>query len=316
MKSLKGGLALASLFASSFVHGNLVPPAGLFDFNLFVLDNATVMNGDVEGTTAVGGNTSSLNWNWAQTAPLGPTDAALVGGGNVSLTNTGVQRGSIYYGGTFGSVSSGFNHPGGGAGAIFAHPSPVDFAAAETYLTSLTAFLATQPQTGGVTVTNNFGNIFIENLQSGINFVNLTPAQLSSTELRFFGASDAYVVVNVAGTDLTITNGGQFFNGNDLKSTGFNGRVLYNFSGAEFVRTASVGGSILAPDATHLGLWAGGVIWGQVYVEEVNLSTQYNWAPFHWDPIIVIPEPASIGAFAGLLLGGLVLLRRRWTLRA
>ncbi|HSI28709.1 MAG: choice-of-anchor A family protein [Methylophilus sp.] len=271
-------------------------------FNVFVFENFTSSNSDVEGAVAVGGhfNASSYAVNERNKAVAGNS---LLVAKSLTFTNGSVKNGNIDVAGA--KTTSGF----GFAGA-YTNSSPVNFANERTYLENLSLSLNNLNNTG--VATYHYSGL---QLTAG----NSTDAQVFDIDGSLFNtrnntsfsgfANGQTIILNISGNDLKFDGG----TGTDFGKYGFN--VIYNFYQATSLNTGSgATGSILAPLADITGGYA--AINGNVIAKSWNTNTQVNVngmfkaAEVAGLTVTPVPEPES---YALLLVGlGLVgLLARR-----
>ena len=295
--------AAATLLCPLYAHADAAS-----DYNLFVLGNMTAQSSDVEGRVAVGGDANLSHYSVGLKA--NPADVNLVVKGDL-VASQGNTTGETIVGGaaTFSEWSTlGLQPPGTAV--------PVDFDAEMVRLDQLTETLADYVQNGTVSYedysNNHGGQITLTGTNAGLNVFNLTDAEASNTntfQINLEPGSTA--LINVTGTNDTISNAGMFITGGDASN------VLWNFSDAQTLSFQSIGfeGSVLAPNASYAGT---GVLFGQLIVNNFgdfapNQSTQINDVNFRGNLLVsAAPEP-SIWALliAGFGIMGLAIRYRR-----
>lgn len=310
--------------------------AALQEWNVVSFNNFTSSN-HVDGRVLVGGNFTSNNMNILgnNTPASSYGTAALTVAGNANLSGANINlNGGVDVGG---NVSGNFNMNGtpriveyGGTnnGAFANNTTFTDMGQSFTdalvsqkndikaSLTSLSANLAALANTGGVTVGGDSNNQTITVAGSGLKVLNWSEAMFEGSQnqqLLVTLASDATLVINVAGTDID-------FNRN-FNTYANDERVLFNFYQATTVDIGrQFSGSILGVFADITGGNSGnidGSVVGNNVVQNANGEIHNNY--FQGDlssvggsnPVSVAPEP---GTWALLILGfGLVgaALRRR-----
>ncbi|MFC3713123.1 choice-of-anchor A family protein [Sphingoaurantiacus capsulatus] len=262
--------ALMLLAAAPAVAG----PLGVAgDYNAFVLGNTNMQYVDTHGKLAVGGN---LQLNGVQIGSQlsqgSPTN--LVVGGNLNVTSGSINGSTVVYGNvtannpTFhGNLSAGgsvwINPNQGGSvngsvtyGTSFTKPGwmnppatqgsitqPVDFAAAAASLTALS-----QAQVGPNDPAGTFqwNQLFLTG-GAGLNVFGITEAVLegSTGGFNINAPSGATVIINVAGSDLTLLNTGLNLSGGITMD-----KILWNFYEATSLTfNGSWNGSVLATQA-------------------------------------------------------------------
>lgn len=324
--------AAAALVGQSMATGI----AALQEWNVVSFNNFTSSN-HVDGRVLVGGNFTSNNMNILgnNTPASSYGTAALTVAGNANLSGANINlNGGVDVGG---NVSGNFNMNGtpriveyGGTnnGAFANNTTFTDMGQSFTdalvsqkndikaSLTSLSANLAALANTGGVTVGGDSNNQTITVAGSGLKVLNWSEAMFEGSQnqqLLVTLASDATLVINVAGTDID-------FNRN-FNTYANDERVLFNFYQATTVDIGrQFSGSILGVFADITGGNSGnidGSVVGNNVVQNANGEIHNNY--FQGDlssvggsnPVSVAPEP---GTWALLILGfGLVgaALRRR-----
>lgn len=127
-------------------------------FNVFVFNNFTSSNSDVEGAVAVGGsfNASSYSVNELNKAVAGN---ALVVANNLNFNNGSVKNGNIDVGGSRTTSNFGFT-------GTYTDIDPINFANERTYLQNLSTSLNALAYT-----TNHFSG---DKYPSASNYTNVT----------------------------------------------------------------------------------------------------------------------------------------------
>ncbi len=317
--------AAAALVGQSMATGI----AALQEWNVVSFNNFTSSN-HVDGRVLVGGNFTSNNMNILgnNTPASSYGTAALTVAGNANLSGANINlNGGVDVGG---NVSGNFNMNGtprvveyGGTnnGAFANNTTFTDMGQSFTdalvsqkndikaSLTSLSANLAALADTGGVTVGGDSNNQSITVAGSGLKVLNWSEAMFEGSQnqqLLVTLASDATLVINVAGTDIDFNRNFNTFANDE--------RVLFNFYQATTVDIGrQFSGSILGVFADITGGNSGnidGSVVGNNVVQNANGEIHNNY--FQGDlssvggsnPVSVAPEP---GTWALLILGfGLV----------
>jgi choice-of-anchor A domain-containing protein len=302
---------ISKLFSSLFLLAVAIGPLAAtpladvaFNYNVFVTGNFTAQYSDIEGGLAAGG-TVNLNGYYVG-MNLGSTDFSTSGGYSLVaatdlIATGGTGQGNVYdgsAGGLNGFTVFGKLTNGGG--------SPIDFAAAGTELSSLSALLAASPTSAGGGCALVYSTVTCTATEHGINYINVSDAVLTSgSEIKFVSKySDATIILNVSGLSSNIGGGGWTF-----VNTSSN-HVLLNFYDASALSlNGSLSASILASGANVTGTW--GAMNGTLIAKSYNGSMQFNNHPFTGElPHTATPEPATF-ALAGMALLGLSVLRRR-----
>jgi len=285
-------------------------PAGaaelVTDFQLYVLGDLT-MNGDqIKQRAAVGGNAT---FKGTSISGAGSSyGSSLVVGGDLSYVNGGSIVGGAQVGGA--SHVPSYMPVSAGLASL-----PVDFNAENLRLKNLSAALATWAATG-VTELKWGSNLYLTGAGSGLNVFTIDAATLAQASvIKANVAPGSQVLINVTG-DVVNLKGGLTFD--DPSS------VLWNFAGANQITAGglSLGGSVLAPNATFFGNY--GSISGDLVVGAFNgsISLKGNGyggdlltpppAPLPGAGVVAVPEP---GVWALMILGfgavGAMLRRRR-----
>ncbi|WP_176256883.1 collagen-binding domain-containing protein [Derxia lacustris] len=252
------------------------------DYNLFLFGNSH-QTSDTQGRIAVGGDASFINMPVGDLASgNAPT---LVVGGDLDLHNATLRAGSsLVVGGdvTLGNVQLNGNLSAGGSvtlapsgqvngnvtyGSSLSRSAsftlngtasqgsttlPVDFGAARNYLTALsTAQVDAADPSAGLT----WGALNVNASTGGTSFFNVSADVFNHAYSGFniFAPSGATVVLNVAGSSLSVPNTGFSLSGGIALD-----HVLFNFYEATSINVqGSAHGSYLAPLADVTGGWGG-----------------------------------------------------------
>ena len=239
------------------------------DYNLFVLNDLDQPSSDTQGKVAVGHNATLSAYSVGDRLPATtPVEDVLIVDNNLTFTSGAVYNGNIVVGGTT-NLPTGLVSINNGT---LKHGHPINFAAAATYFSSLTAQLAgytvnapTVFQWGGLTLTGTdpYKNVF-----------NVSGANLSAANnVAITAPNGSVVVVNVSGTNVSWTGG---FTVSGTSST----NVLFNFYEATSLRIQGIDvtGSILAPFADVN--FVSGVQNGQMVARNVHGMGQFNHVRF------------------------------------
>jgi choice-of-anchor A domain-containing protein len=226
-------------------------------YDLVVGGNFTETGNSVGGGNIyVGGN---MNWS----DPTIPNNA-YVDGNFVNNTNGGSAGGKVYYGGTFSSGDA-IAHQQQAASSM---PLPISFSGAQTSLDSLATSLAGYSPNGAV--VHSYSNYTLTGTDANLNVFDLTDSSYSSGSITITAPAGSTVIVNVAGSADSFSNGQIVLNGVSASD------VIWNFDSASSLTFGSYGfyGSILAPFANFSGSW--GQINGQIIAETISGTTQFN----------------------------------------
>jgi choice-of-anchor A domain-containing protein len=312
---VKFGLVLSvALLACAPAHSTTLMTAK--DFNLFVLNDATVGGSDTEGRVAVGRDATFTPYSVALKAPSNTVNlvvgrnlnytndtfkGSMVIGGNATISGVGVTSGNINANGNLsysnGTINGNLSAHGTvtTSGASFTSKTsgaatvtlPVDFVAEKTRLTTLSTLYSTYnggnlpsgAVLGTAVTSNGGGTVTLTGSGSGINVFNISASMLSGSNTFNINLTGGGVaLVNVSGTSPVFT-GGMNFNGSANDSGGAN--TLFNFYQAQSLDThwTAFLGSILAPLATYAPAGYGHIA-GQVVVnnwtDSNNGRTQVN----------------------------------------
>ncbi|MGQ2965695.1 choice-of-anchor A family protein [Methylophilus sp.] len=305
MKSIIKHLAITALSMQA-----LSASAGILDlgvagqFNVFVFENFTSSNSDVEGAIAVGGHFIASNYA-VNELNRGVAGNSLVVGKSLTFSSGSVKNGNIDVAGASTTSSFGFN-------GAYTNSNPVDFASERTYLQNLSLSL------NGL---NNTGTASYQYSGLQLTASNSTDAQIfdidgslfnSRNNTTFSGfANGQTIILNISGNALKFDGG----TGTDFGKYGFN--VIYNFYEATALNTGSgATGSILAPLADITGGYT--AINGNVIGKSWNTNTQVNVNGMFKAtevaglPVTAVPEPDAYGMLLlGLGVAGLLARRRQ-----
>jgi choice-of-anchor A domain-containing protein len=306
MKSIIKQLAITVLSLQA-----LSASAGILDlgvagqFNVFVFENFTSSNSDVEGAIAVGGHFSASNYA-VNELNRGVAGNSLVVAKSLTFSSGSVKNGNIDVAGTSTTSSFGFS-------GAYTNSDPINFSNERTYLQNLSLSLNSLSNTG--TASYQYSGL-------QLTASNSTDAQIfdidgslfnSRNNTTFSGfANGQTIILNISGDALRFDGG----TGNDFGKYGFN--VIYNFYEATALNTGSgATGSILAPLADITGGYT--AINGNVIGKSWNTNTQVNVNGMFKATEVIgltvtpVPEPESYAMLlAGLGLIGLLVRRRRY----
>jgi choice-of-anchor A domain-containing protein len=239
------------------------------DFNAFVFEYDTQTNTEARGRVAVGENANFTNYGvGSQLTNSNGTRDDLIVDGNVSFHSGQMYNGNLAYVGTASFSSLGFLNNSA------PHQQKVlDFAGAQSYLTSASTSWAALTANG--TVTDQYGSLTLTGTDPALNVFSLSTSLLSSANgLTINAPAGSIALVNVTGTT------GKFQNmGVNLQGVDYN-HVLFNFSQATslVIQAISVEGSVLAPLA--LVNFTNGNIDGTVVADSLCGSGELHNHPF------------------------------------
>jgi choice-of-anchor A domain-containing protein len=304
----------------------LAAPLGaqtLTPYDVFVFQNFTLSNTEVNGRVAVGGNANLSSWAVGKSLPGGYSDFGLTVGGSLTTNGGSVYHGGTYVGGTQSIGGTSFAvAPVGGA-------SPVDFAAEAARLTGVSDSYASMAATGNTILQWSQLN-FVGTSMFNVFSVSIAMLQAGTGGYEFDTPTGATNIINVTGTssssvfnytgflfDCTgISNPGSCQSGSNDGTPADAARTLWNFNQqTSLLFLGAVHGSILAPNA-DIRLANGDVV-GTVVAKSATSSSEFysnhdfvdNTTTFA--PQTTTPEPATLGLLAiGLGIIGVVRRRR------
>lgn len=229
------------------------------DFNFFVLGDHRQSNNSSEGRIAVGGNVVYRNYGIGNRLPVSQTRNDLIVAGSVDI-----MQGSNFSGNTIISPGSTIiNYTMTNNNGVRPQPlrgTPIDFAAAEQYLTCASASWAAVPANGSA--SNYYGQIRLTGTSPTLNVFTIDGANVtagvslsSANGVNFLVPQNSTILVNVAGDNVGFGSYSIFINGNTASQSA-GARILWNFYQARtaFNLNLSIKGSVLAPKA----LWSPG----------------------------------------------------------
>ncbi|MGE5430073.1 MAG: SdrD B-like domain-containing protein [Syntrophomonadaceae bacterium] len=244
---------------------NLGPASG---YNLFVLNDLNQTGTSIQGKAAIGGNATMSGYS-AIGGGLAPNSGnVLVVGGNLTMVNGTVENGNVTYGGTTNLPQPNVTIPGG----TLTHAAPVDFAAAQAALLSLSNALHGYGANG--TAALQWGSLTLSGSDPMLNVFNVSGSDLSSSNNLVINVPNgSVVVVNISGQNLT-WGGGMTVNGASVS------KVIFNFFQAQTIKIQglTVKGTILAPLAALE--FPSGIIEGQAIVKSLTGAGQFCNDPF------------------------------------
>jgi len=264
------------------------------DYNVFVFGNFTSSGSDTEGRLAVGGNANLTNYS-VGTSLSATGGNTLVVGQALTFNSGQVNKGNAVYGTTV--STSNFGIPNGSV----IQGSPIDFAAAQSQLTSLSGQLAGLSSNG--TFTDYYGTLQFVGSDAALNTFTVTaPSVNSANGVQINAPANSTVVINISGNNINFDYMGISISNTDKQ------HVIYNFYEATVLNIAgiSVQGSILAPFAAVN--FSNGNVEGTLIAASVSGQGEYH--NYKFLGTLPVPEPSS-AALIGLSLAAIVARRRR-----
>ncbi|MBE2281225.1 MAG: choice-of-anchor A family protein [Ignavibacteriaceae bacterium] len=239
------------------------------DYNLFVINDMTCPSSDVEGKAAVGGNATLSNYSIGDKLPnSNGTEDVFVVGNNLYFSSGRVYHGNVVYGNYTNLPSWSVSIEEG----TLRKDTIIDFAAANSYLLSLSQQLAVYSNTGA----NGFqwGQIYLSGNNPSLNVFTVWGDTLGmANDFVIDVPNGSAVVVNILG-NYARWSGGHVVNGTSI------GNVIYNFPDADSITIQGIDiqGSILAPKASvH---FVTGVMHGQMVAKNFYGQGQINLGSF------------------------------------
>lgn len=293
------------------------------DYNGFIFEDVQHIGGDSEGALALGGDATLGNFGVGNLLPPGgnPAGIGMVVGGDSTWNNGQVFHGDMHVGGTVSHTSVNIAD-----GTLLNPSTPINFAAEETYLKSLSAYWAGLPATPGTTVVlQPFYRLDLTGTDPNLNVFFVSNTQWQGTgEVQLVVPLGSSVIINVAGTTDTIPHSPPGYLGNMYFNGGGSGAAwqtaIWNFYGMTSMSMSGMGwrGSLLAPYADFT--YANGNLEGNLMAKSLTMTGAGGNAELHLYPFIgdvpvpgngVIPEFPSVAIPVLAVLGILTVFGRK-----
>ncbi len=272
-------LAAISAAVTSFI--SLTPVASAqslgaaSEYNAFVFGNFTSAYTDTEGRLAVGGNANLTGYGVGnKVSPAGGN--VLVVGGSLTANSGQLYNGTGVYGTT--ATTSSFT-------GSLSKGSPVNFSAAQSYLTGLSGQLAGTSSNGNY--NNHYGTLQFVGTDANLNTFAVSGTAVSSANgIQITAPNSSTVVINIGGTTVDFRNFGFTINNTDKQ------HVIYNFYQATTLNISgiSVQGSILAPLADVS--FGNGNIEGTLIAKSMSGSGEFH--NYKFLGTLPVPEPSGV----------------------
>lgn len=245
---------------------NLGPATG---FNLFVLNDFSAPSSDVEGKAAIGRDVNVAGYSFGDKYPnSNGTEDILIVGRNLTYISGAIYSGNVVYGNSTNLPINGVSINNG----TLRKDTVIDFAAAATYLQSLSTSISLYPVNG--TTHFEWNGLELTGTNPFLNVFSVSGAQLSqANSVALNVPNGSAVLVNVSGTNVSWTGG--------LTVTGTaKENVIYNFYESTALRIVGIDirGAVLAPFAYVT--FPSGVHNGQMIAYNVTGSGQFNLSNF------------------------------------
>ena len=260
----------AGTYAFSAGQAPLGPLGAAGAFNGFFLQDASYLS-DVQGRLAAGG-AITVSGHGVGTTLTAADDGrdTLVAGGSLTVSNGQVYHGNAAYGTTASFSSVGFP-----AGYAY-RASPVDFAAADMYLTGRSDAWAALAATGttAYTPTGSTWAIALSGADPAFNVFTVDGSKLwNASGLTITAPAGSTVLINVTGTTNRLQNFQTWLSGVDKQ------RVVYNFAQTTDLTITAFGvlGTVLAPRAAVS--FSNGFVDGQLIAKSASGNGELHWFP-------------------------------------
>ncbi|WP_432455611.1 choice-of-anchor A family protein [Agarivorans sp. QJM3NY_29] len=289
----------------------------LSDYNLILTGDYHYQGGEVEGRTIIGGdlNAAGQSPTFAIRETTVPFEDTVTVAGNINASNINLNAGSLTYGGNLNVSNVNLNGGGSSVQKVTAGEQAAmasNMAGLESQLRADSAYFS------GLTANGSFSTSHLSYSGSddmAVFNVNFSEVFAQNNSLSLAAGSAKTVVINVAGSAVSVAGGVNLTSGFGILDDGLNigaANILWNFYEAETIDFNSIAfvGAILAMDADLVG---GAVFDGSVAAESFTGAREFHNTGFNWqEPQIpaTVSEGSSSILFA-LGLGFVVLSRRR-----
>ncbi|MCE1189345.1 MAG: choice-of-anchor A family protein [Ignavibacteria bacterium] len=240
------------------------------DYNMFVIEDMDVPSSDTQGKLAVGRDAHLQGYSVGDQLPnSNGTQDVLVVGRDLIFTSGRVYNGNVVYGNQTNLPKYSVSIDEG----TLRKANVIDFAAAASYLSSLSIQLSAQP-VNGTTTYQPYNEVTMVGTDPFINVFNVDGTKLSTANNTDITVPNGSVVlVNISGKNIS------WGYGLHVNGTVYN-NAIYNFYEADslYIHGIAVIGSILAPK-TNVYFQAG-VQYGQMVCKSYHGQGQLNYDPF------------------------------------
>ena len=251
------------------------------DFNAFIFGDMNVRTSDIEGRIAVGNDASFYAYGIGDKLPNshGTRDDLIVG------HDLSYQYGQVFYGNIVYGDTANLDGVGTPNGSVRQQAGVIDFAAAQTSLTTMSNVLGAEDPNGYTGYAH--GSLGLRGFNHTLDIFTLTADQLANAKrITIIVPHGADVIINVPDTSVSIQDLGLRLRGVGCE------HLLWNFPQATDLTISGVGlrGSFLAPNAAFA--FNNGQIQGTVIAASMSGNGELH--PCTSQVRVVIPDPASL----------------------